>query len=92
MTVEAIYRTMLEEVVGRLLDEKLKRFDKLLHEPDTTILSDEDAARILGQHVSTLRRKKKNGTIKSILTPRGRMVRRCDLEKIWTETQLNTFT
>jgi hypothetical protein len=82
VTVELI--TMPKEEFARMLDEaleaKLKPIrDKILHVPDETILSDDDAAQRLGVSVATLRRMKVDGRLHSIPTPRGRVVRVCDI-------------
>jgi hypothetical protein len=67
---------MIEEVVAR----RLKPIeDKILHVPDTTQVSDEEAANMKGVSVSTIRRMKKDGRLTSIDTPRGRVCRICDL-------------
>jgi hypothetical protein len=83
MTVELIQveRGELEAMLNAILDNKLKDIrEAVLYVPDTTILSDEEAARRLGKSVSTLRRMKRDGRIKSLPTPKGLVVRVCDLE------------
>ena len=72
----------LQELIDGLLTRRLKPIeDKLLYAPDTTPISDEEAAMKLNVSVSTIGRWKKSGRIGSVLTAKGRMVRACDLTK-----------
>lgn len=82
MTVELIQisKQELSAMLDDALERKLKPIrEKILHEPDETILSDERAARRLRVSVSTVRRWKKSGEVGSVSTPRGRMCRVCDI-------------
>jgi hypothetical protein len=75
-----IPRSDLEAMLDNIIERKLKPLrEKILHEPDETVLSDGDAALRLHVSVSTLRRMKKNREIGYIATPKGRMVRVCDI-------------
>jgi hypothetical protein len=52
----------------------------ILHRPDETLISDDEAAKLKGVSIATLRRMKADGRVNSVQTPRGRMCRRCDVE------------
>ena len=72
--------TELESMLRRIVREEIGEMRaKILSEPDTTVLSDEAAAARLRVSVSTLRRMKKNREIGYIATPKGRLVRVCDI-------------
>jgi hypothetical protein len=81
MSLTVIETNELEAMLESILARRLKPLeDRILYEPDTTILSDDEAAKRRGVSIATLRRMKQDGRIKSIQTPRGRMVRVCDVE------------
>jgi hypothetical protein len=73
-----VKRSEWESTLSRILDEKLKPL--LTPPPDTTPLSDSEVAKRLGRSISTVTRWKRNGKLKTVRTPVGRMVRACDLE------------
>jgi excisionase family DNA binding protein len=87
MEVEIIQieRRALEAMIRGILGEELKDLKAaVLYQPDTTPVSDDEAAERLHTSVSTVRRMKKDGRLNSVPTAKGRLVRVCDVEDYYT--------
>lgn len=79
MSIEETIELAVASQIAPLRQQLAEIHAAILHKPDETVLSDDEAAKLKNVSVSTLRRMKSDGRIKSIRTPKGRMVRVCDL-------------
>jgi DNA-binding Xre family transcriptional regulator len=72
----------LSLMIRGIVAEELRPIrEKILYEPDETVLPDIKAAAQLGVSVSTLRRLKASGKVPSVATPNGRVCRQCDVDE-----------
>jgi hypothetical protein len=82
VTVVTISADELSLMIRGIVAEELRPIrEKILYEPDETIICDEEAARLIGKSVSTLRRLKAAGKIGHVKTANGRMCRVVDCEE-----------
>jgi transposase len=85
MEVEIVQveRGTLEAMIRGIVGDELKDLKSAILQPiDTTPLSDKEVAERLNISISTVTRRKRNGKLKTIGTPSGRMVRACDLSEV----------